>query len=232
MKLHAYISDTGLCSRREAQRLVKAGRVTVDGAVADIATPFADTSDIRVDGRPVGPRRAYVYLMLNKPVGIVCTMARHVNGNIADFVPYPERVSPVGRLDKDSEGLLLLTNRGELSHRLLHGSHDHEKEYRVTVDKPVTGEFLAGMAAGVPMLGTVTKPCRTEQVGEREFRIVLTQGLNRQIRRMCRAFDYRVERLQRVRIMSLELGDLPVGAWRELTPVELVTLLAPLELKP
>lgn len=205
----------------------------MDGTVADIGTPFSETeSDIRVDGRRIGPRRAYTYIMLNKPVGIVCTTAERVSGNIAGFVRHPERLSPVGRLDKDSEGLILLTNHGELSHRLLHGDHDHEKEYLVTVDKPVTDAFLKGMAEGVPMLGTVTKRCRTERTGEREFRIVLTQGLNRQIRRMCRAFDYRVERLRRVRIMSLELGDLPVGEWRELKPEELAALLRPLGLLP
>ncbi|KIL39102.1 pseudouridine synthase [Gordoniibacillus kamchatkensis] len=230
MKLHAYIGDTGACSRREAQRWIKAGRVTVDGRTADIGTAFTEASDIRVDGIPLGPRRPYVYVMLNKPVGIVCTTAAHVEGNIAGFLKHPERLSPVGRLDKESEGLILLTNHGELSHRLLHGDREHEKEYEVTVDKPVTPELLAGMAAGVPMLGTVTKPCRTRAVGERMFRIVLTQGLNRQIRRMCKAFGYRVERLRRVRILGLELGDLPSGAWRELTAAEREALLQPLGL--
>lgn len=230
MKLHAFIGDTGACSRREAQRRIKAGRVSVDGVTAAIDTPFSETSDIRIDGIPIGPRRAYVYVMLNKPVGIVCTMAREVPGNIADYIGHPELLAPVGRLDKDSEGLLLMTNHGEVSQRLLHGAHSFEKEYRVTVDKPLTDEALRGMAAGVPMLGTVTKPCEAERIDERTFRIVLTQGLNRQIRRMCRAFDYRVECLQRVRILGLELGDLPEGAWRELTNLERESLLGPLGL--
>ncbi|MFC0211785.1 pseudouridine synthase [Paenibacillus chartarius] len=230
MKLHAWIGDTGHCSRREAQRLIKAGRVTVDGRVAGIHTPVREDADIRIDGVRLGPRRKYVYIMLNKPVGVVCTMARSVEGNIADFISSDTAISPVGRLDKDSEGLLLLTNHGDVSQRLLHGEHEREKEYRVTVDKPLTAAALEGMAAGVEMLGTVTKPCRTEQAGERTFHIVLTQGLNRQIRRMCRAFDYRVERLQRVRIMELELGDLDMGAWRELTEAERIKLLQPLGL--
>jgi 23S rRNA pseudouridine2604 synthase len=166
-----------------------------------------------------------VYLALNKPIGIECTTDRDVAGNIVDFVGYPERIFPIGRLDKDSEGLILLTNDGDIVNTILRAENEHEKEYIVAVDRPLTPAFLAGMAAGVPILDTVTNPCKVTQVGKNTFRIVLTQGLNRQIRRMCEHFDYRVRRLQRVRIMHVHLGTLPVGKWRELTAIELRGLL-------
>ncbi len=175
--------------------------------------------------QPLRAKPKRVYLALNKPVGIECTTDRDVPGNIVDFVGYPERVFPIGRLDKDSEGLILLTNDGDIVNTVLRAENEHEKEYIVAVDRPLTPAFLAGMAAGVPILDTVTNPCRITQVGKNTFRIVLTQGLNRQIRRMCEHFDYTVRRLQRVRIMHVHLGTLPVGKWRELTATELRGLL-------
>ena len=173
-----------------------------------------------VDGKPLRTRPQRVYLALNKPAGIECTTDRDVPDNIVDFVGHRERVFPIGRLDKDSEGLILLTNDGDIVNNVLRAEHEHEKEYVVAVDRPLTPEFVAGMARGVPILGTVTNPCRVTQVGRNTFRIVLTQGLNRQIRRMCEHFGYTVRSLQRVRIMHVRLGDLPLGRWRNLTPVE------------
>ena len=225
MRLNKFLAETGACSRREADQWIEAGRVTVNGAGAVLGTQVQEGDDVRVDGRPLRPRPTRVYLALNKPVGIECTTDRDVPGNVVDFVGHRERVFPIGRLDKDSEGLLLLTNDGDIVNAILRAENEHEKEYVVTVDRPLTPEFLAGMARGVPILGTVTNPCRLTQVGRNTFRIVLTQGLNRQIRRMCEHFGYTVRRLQRVRIMHVHLGRLPIGKWRELTPAELRGLL-------
>jgi 23S rRNA pseudouridine2604 synthase len=199
--------------------------VTVNGAPAVLGTQVEDGDEVRVDGQPLRGKPRRVYLALNKPVGIECTTDRDVPGNIVDFVGYPERIFPIGRLDKDSEGLILLTNDGDIVNTVLRAEHEHEKEYVVSVDRPLTGAFLAGMAAGVPILDTVTNPCRITQVGRNTFRIVLTQGLNRQIRRMCEHFGYTVRSLRRVRIMHVHLGDLPVGRWRPLTAAELGGLL-------
>jgi len=221
MRLNKYLAETGACSRREADQWIEAGRVSVNGARAVLGTQVAAGDDVQVDGRPLRPKPRRVYLALNKPIGIECTTDRDVPGNIVDFVSYPERVFPIGRLDKDSEGLILLTNDGDVVNTVLRAEHGHEKEYVVAVDRPLTAAFLAGMAAGVPILDTVTNPCRIAQVGRNTFRIVLTQGLNRQIRRMCEHFGYTVRRLQRVRIMHVQLGTLPVGQWRALTPAEL-----------
>jgi len=225
MRLNKFLAETGACSRREADQWIEAGRVTVNGAPAVLGTQVNDGDDVRVDGRPLRPKPKRVYLALNKPIGIECTTDRDVPGNIVDFVAYPERIFPIGRLDKDSEGLILLTNDGDIVNTILRAENEHEKEYIVAVDRPLTPAFLAGMAAGVPILDTVTNPCKVTQVGKNTFRIVLTQGLNRQIRRMCEHFDYRVRRLQRVRIMHVHLGTLPVGKWRELTATELRGLL-------
>jgi 23S rRNA pseudouridine2604 synthase len=227
MRLNKYLSETGVCSRREADDWIAAGRVTVNGTTAVLGTQVQDDDDVRLDGAAIGAKPRRVYLALNKPTGIECTTDREVPGNIVDFVDYPERVFPIGRLDKDSEGLILLTNDGDIVNRVLRAEHEHEKEYLVSVDRPLTPEFLAGMASGVPILGTVTNPCRLTQVGRNTFRIVLTQGLNRQIRRMCEHFDYTVRRLQRVRIMHIQLGQLPIGRWRELTRAEVAPLLPP-----
>lgn len=221
MRINKYLSETGACSRREADQWIEAGRVTVDGVKAVLGTQVVEGQAVLVDGQPLRARPKRVYLALNKPVGIECTTDREVRDNIVDFVAHRERVFPIGRLDKDSEGLILLTNDGDIVNTVLRAEHRHEKEYVVAVDRPLTAEFLAGMAAGVPILGTVTNPCTVTQVGRNTFRIVLTQGLNRQIRRMCEHFGYTVRSLQRVRIMHIRLGDLPLGKWRNLTPEEL-----------
>ncbi len=190
-----------------------------------LGTQVQPGDEVLVDGAAVRARPKRLYLALNKPVGVECTTNRSVHGNIVDFVGHAERIFPIGRLDKDSEGLILLTNDGDIVNELLRAENAHEKEYLVEVDRPVTPEFLAAMARGVPILGTVTAPCRTEPVRKNVFRIVLTQGMNRQIRRMCKHFDYTVRRLQRVRIVNVQLGDLPVGRWRELGEKELRGLL-------
>jgi 23S rRNA pseudouridine2604 synthase len=221
MRLNKYLAETGLCSRREADQRIEAGRVTVNGTVAVLGTQVAEGDVVLIDGQPLRERPTKVYLALNKPIGIECTTDPDVPGNIVGFVGHRERVFPIGRLDKDSEGLILLTNDGDIVNTILRAENEHEKEYVVAVDRPLTPAFLAGMAAGVPILDTVTNPCKVSQVGRNTFRIVLTQGLNRQIRRMCEHFDYTVRRLQRVRIMNVRLGDLPVGKWRNLTPEEL-----------
>ena len=225
MRINKYISESGLCSRREADAWIEAGRVSVNGEIAVLGTKVAPGDEVRVDGRPLRSRPQRVYIALNKPIGIECTTNTSVAGNIVDFVGYPERLFPVGRLDKDSEGLILLTNDGDIVNTILRSQNEHEKEYVVAVDRPLTGDFLAGMARGVPILGTVTKPCRVRQVGRNTFHIILTQGLNRQIRRMCEHYDYTVRRLQRIRIMHIELGSLAVGRWRPLNAKEVAGLL-------
>ncbi len=226
MRINKFVSSSGVCSRREADAWVEAGRVTVNGKRAQLGTQVRGNDVVLVDGRPIGAKdAARVYLALNKPVGITCTTERHVEGNIVDFVGHAQRIFPVGRLDKDSEGLILLTNDGDIVNEILREEHEHDKEYVVTVDRPLTDEFLRGMSAGVAILDTVTKPCLTKQLGRNTFRIVLTQGLNRQIRRMCEVFGYTVRRLKRVRIVNIEIGDLAVGRWRDLTAAELHGLL-------
>src|SRR5688500_4254160 len=215
MRLNKYISETGVCSRREADAWIEAGRVTINGAPATLGTKVGENDRVCVDGRELGKARQHVYIALNKPVGITCTTERHIAGNIVDFVKHRERIFPIGRLDKDSEGLILLTNNGDIVNEILRVENEHEKEYLVTVDRPVTSIFLNGMASGVRILGTVTKPCRVTRVAPATFKIVLTQGLNRQIRRMCSFFGYKVLRLQRLRILNLTLAGLKVGQLRE-----------------
>lgn len=224
MRINKFISETGICSRREADKLIDAKRVTINGIVAELGSTVSPGDDVRIDGNPLGAKKKHVYIALNKPVGITCTTELHVKGNIVDFVNHPERIFPIGRLDKDSQGLILLTNDGDIVNKILRAENNHEKEYIVTVDKPVTANFLHGMANGVRILGTVTKPCKVTKVNERVFNIVLTQGLNRQIRRMCQAFGYQVRQLQRVRIMNIRLGNLKIGQWRNLTSEELKEL--------
>ena len=226
MRLNKFISETGICSRREADAWIEAGRVTVNGAAAVLGTKVEEGDDVRVDGRTIGKAKEHVYIALNKPVGIISTTERDVRDNIVDFVGHKERIFPIGRLDRDSEGLILLTNHGDIVNQVLRSENDHEKEYMVTVDRPVTEIFLNGMASGVRILGTVTKPCRVQRVSPATFRIILTQGLNRQIRRMCSFFGYKVTRLQRVRIMNVTLGSLKVGQWRELRRDEVQELLS------
>lgn len=227
MRLNKYISETGLCSRREADARIEAGRVTINGVVATLGMQVNEGDVVCVDGRQVGGAQKHVYIALNKPPGVICTTDRDIPGNITDFLRYPERIFPIGRLDKDSEGLILLTNNGDIVNEILRVENAHEKEYVVTVDRPVTEIFLNGMASGVRILGTVTRPCKVTRVGPATFRIVLTQGLNRQIRRMCSFFGYKVVRLQRVRIINLTLTGLAlkVGKWRELQDQEVRGLL-------
>jgi 23S rRNA pseudouridine2604 synthase len=225
LRLNKYISETGLCSRREADARIEAGRVTINGVVATLGTQVATGDVVCVDGKPVGGQERHVYIALNKPIGITSTVEPHIAGNLLEVVKYPQRIFPIGRLDKDSEGLLLLTNNGDIVNEILRSENEHEKEYVVTVDRPVTEIFLNGMASGVRILGTVTKPCKVRRVGAGTFRIILTQGLNRQIRRMCSFFGYKVLKLQRVRIINLQLGDLKPGQWRQLEPAEVRGLL-------
>jgi len=225
MRLNKFISETGVCSRREADSWIEAGRVTVNGQPAVLGTQVGEGDVVCVDGRPVGAAKQHVYIALNKPVGIICTTERDVADNIVDFVRHRERIFPIGRLDRDSEGLILLTNHGDIVNQILRSENEHEKEYVVTVDRPVTEIFLNGMASGVRIMGTVTKPCRVRRIGPATFRIILTQGLNRQIRRMCSFFGYKVVRLQRVRVMNIELGNLRSGQWRELGRDEVRELL-------
>ncbi len=225
MRLNKYISETGLCSRREADARIEAGRVTINGVVATLGTQVKEGDVVCVDGQPVAGEQQHVYIALNKPVGVICTTDREIPGNITDFVAYRERIFPIGRLDKESEGLILLTNNGDIVNEILRVENAHEKEYVVTVDRPVTEIFLNGMASGVRILGTVTRPCKVKRVGPATFRIVLTQGLNRQIRRMCSFFGYKVLRLQRVRIINLTLDGLKPGQWRELSDREVRGLL-------
>ena len=228
-RLNKFIADSGYCSRREADRLISEGRVRVDGRVGVLGDRVEAGMSVTVDGRRLSGRGERVYLMLYKPAGIVCTADPREPMNVVDYIHYPVRIFAVGRLDKDSEGLLLLTSDGEIVNRLLRAAGGHEKEYDVTVDRPVTAEFLKRMSEGVPILETVTLPCRVRRTGEKSFNIVLVQGLNRQIRRMCEALGYSVRALRRIRIMNLRLDGLRPGQWRELTDEELRTLLAALD---
>jgi 23S rRNA pseudouridine2604 synthase len=225
MRLNKHISESGACSRREADAWIAAGRVTVNGQPGALGTQVKAGDVVRVDGKPLATRERRVYIALNKPRGITSTTERDVPGNIVDFVGHRERIFPVGRLDKDSEGLILLTNDGDIVNEVLREEHGHEKEYLVTVEPAVTDNFLAMMARGVRIGGEKTKPAKVTRAGSNQFRIVLTQGLNRQIRRMCSALGWRVKRLLRVRIMHIRLGELPSGRWRDLTQAELQPLL-------
>ena len=220
MRLNKYISETGACSRREADKWIEAGRVSLNGQPATLGTQVADGDEVRVDGNLIGVKKQQVYIALNKPVGIICTTEVHIEDNIIDHVDFPERIFPVGRLDRDSEGLILLTNNGDIVNEILRSENNHEKEYVVTVDRPITDLSLRMLAAGVKIMGELTKPSKVTRVNAQSFRIILTQGLNRQIRRMCSALGYKAQRLQRVRIMNIHLGNLRPGQWRHLTPAE------------
>ena len=231
MRLNRYIADTGFCSRREADRLIAEGRVAVDGVRARIGAELAEGGEVRIDGNVLSARtaakgqRRHVYIALNKPVGITCTTEESVKGNIVDFVGHQQRIFPIGRLDKDSEGLILLTSNGDIVNEVLRAENKLEKEYLVAVNHPVTAEFLRGMSRGVPVHGKTTLPCTTGKLGSQGFRIVLTQGMNRQIRLMAAHFGYRVKQLLRVRIGNVRLGHLKPGRWRNLTDAELRGLL-------
>ena len=231
MRLNRHIADTGYCSRREADRLIAEGRVVVGGLRARIGAELPEGAEVRIDGEILAARaaargkRRHVYIALNKPVGITCTTEASVKGNIVDFVGHQQRIFPIGRLDKDSEGLILLTSNGDIVNDILRAENKLEKEYLVAVNRPVTPEFLRGMARGVPVHGQTTLPCRTGKLGAQGFRIVLTQGLNRQIRLMAAHFGYRVKQLLRVRIGNVRLGHLKPGRWRNLSDAELRGLL-------
>ncbi|WP_019914432.1 23S rRNA pseudouridine(2604) synthase RluF [Paenibacillus sp. HW567] len=220
MRINKFISETGYCSRREADKLVEGGRVTINGERAVLGSQAETGDEVRIDGKLLETGSKVVYIALNKPVGITSTTEAHIQGNIVDFVGHHERIFPIGRLDKDSEGLILLTNDGDIVNKILRAEGKHEKEYIVTVDRPITPAFITGMSSGVKILGGRTLPCEVTRVSERVFRIILTEGKNRQIRRMCTAFGYEVRRLQRIRIMNIRLGAMKTGQWRELTVQE------------
>ena len=232
MRINKFLSEAGIVSRRGADKWIEAGRVVINGQLAELGSQVQDGDDVEVDGKPVTVEEQLVYIMLNKPVGITSTTERHVKGNVVDFVNHPLRIFHIGRLDKDSDGLLLLTNDGDIVNEILREEHGHEKEYIVTVDRPITDEFIRSMEKGVPILDTVTKPCTLKKLGARKFNITLTQGLNRQIRRMCTALGYNVVSLRRMRIMNVTLGHLPVGQWRDLTATERTTLFNELNYTP
>ncbi|GGB79922.1 23S rRNA pseudouridine(2604) synthase RluF [Dyadobacter sediminis] len=221
IRINKYISETGFCSRREADKLVEQGRVILNGRKAVLGDKASAEDQVFIDGKPLVVKKAGVYIAFNKPVGITCTTERHVKGNIIDFIRHPERIFPIGRLDKPSEGLIFLTSDGDIVNKILRAGNNHEKEYVVTVDKPVTAEFVARMSAGVPILGTVTRKCVVRKDSSYVFTIILTQGLNRQIRRMCEFLGYNVQKLKRIRIMNVTLQNLPTGKWRNLTADEL-----------
>jgi len=220
LRINKFISDSGVASRRAADRMVEEGRVTVNGRIATLGDRIGPGDRVEVDGKPISLETDRIIIAFNKPRGITCTADRDDPTNIIDFIGYPKRIYTIGRLDKDSEGLILLTNDGELANQVMRSRAEHEKEYVVTVDRKVTDSFLAQMSSGVQILGRMTKPCETERVSDKCFRIVLRQGLNRQIRRMCGNLGYTVVTLRRIRIMNVELGDLPVGKYRELSEDE------------
>ena len=223
-RLNNFIGETGYCSRREADKLIDEGRVTINGNVAEMGTKVSTEDQIRIDGRLIVEKREKpVYLAFNKPVGIECTTNLEVKNNIVDYINYPKRIFPIGRLDKASEGLIFMTNDGDIVNKILRARNNHEKEYTVTVNRPITDRFIERMSNGVPILDTVTRKCKVEQVSKYIFKIILTQGLNRQIRRMCEYLGYEVTALKRIRIINISL-DVPVGRYRDLTDGEIKEL--------
>lgn len=225
IRINKYLSEVGFCSRRAADKLIEEGRVTINGKIPEMGTKITSQDEVMVDGKLISEsKEKFVYIAFNKPVGIVCTTDTEVEkDNIIDFINYPSRIFPIGRLDKPSEGLIFLTNDGDIVNKILRSRNNHEKEYLVTVNKPITKEFIEAMSNGVPILDTVTKKCFVKQTGKYSFKIILTQGLNRQIRRMCNHLFYQVVTLKRIRIMNVSL-DVPVGKWRYLTNNELVEI--------
>ncbi|MCX2680396.1 23S rRNA pseudouridine(2604) synthase RluF [Galbibacter sp. EGI 63066] len=224
-RINKYLSEAGYCSRREADKLIQQKRVTINGEIPEMGTKISADDEVRVDGKLISePKDDFVYLAFNKPVGIVCTTDTRVEkNNIIDFINYPKRIFPIGRLDKPSEGLIFLTNDGDIVNKILRARNNHEKEYIVTVNKTVTPDFVKRMGNGIPILDTVTRKCHVEKIGANTFKIILTQGLNRQIRRMCEYLGYKVVKLKRIRIMNISL-DVPVGQWRYITEKELKDL--------
>lgn len=221
IRLNKFISGTGICSRREADKLIQQGRVTVNGVKSEMGTKVNSKDHIKVDGKPLKSKEKPIYIAFNKPVGVTCTTEHKVKDNIVDFINYPKRIFPIGRLDKPSEGLIFLTNDGDIVNKILRAGNKHEKEYIVTVDKPITSEFIRKMGNGIPILNTITQKCFLKKEGKFVFSIILTQGLNRQIRRMCEFLGYNVIKLKRIRIMNITLENLPVGKWRYLTKEEM-----------
>ena len=225
IRINKYMSEVGFCSRREADKLLEKGKITINGKKPELGTKVGPIDIVKVNGKPIGkPKQKHVYIAFNKPVGIVSTTdTKRERNNMIDYIGHPERIFPIGRLDKDSEGLIFLTSEGDIVNKILRSKNDHEKEYVVTVDKAIDSSFIQKMSEGIPILDTITLPCKAEKTGRSSFRIVLTQGLNRQIRRMCEYLGYEVKQLRRVRIMNVKL-DIPVGKWRNLTPSELKEL--------
>jgi pseudouridine synthase len=224
-RLNKFISDSGFCSRREADRLIEQGKVTINGKKPELGTKVGDGDLVKVDGKPINAvaenKSDRIYIAYNKPIGIICITDTSIEDNIIDAIGYKQRIFPIGRLDKPSEGLIFLTNDGDIVNKILRAENAHDKEYVVTVDKPITESFIKHMSKGVPILGTITKPCKVTKESQFVFKMILTQGLNRQIRRMCEYLGYNVRKLKRTRIMNVELGNLKPGAWRYLTSQEM-----------
>ncbi|WP_249595356.1 23S rRNA pseudouridine(2604) synthase RluF [Peribacillus frigoritolerans] len=232
MRINKFISESGITSRRGADKWIAEGRVTINGTLAELGSQAEPGDDVRVDGKPIKVEQQNVYIALNKPIGITSTTEKHIKGNIVDFVNHPLRIFHIGRLDKDSSGLILLTNDGDIVNEILRAENKHEKEYIVTVDKPLTASFIKDMSSGVEILDTKTLPCKVEQLTKYTFNITLMQGLNRQIRRMCSALGYEVRDLHRIRIMNIHLDGLAIGQWRDLTEDELTELFKELDYTP
>ncbi|WP_159822467.1 23S rRNA pseudouridine(2604) synthase RluF [Colwellia sp. 20A7] len=224
-RLNKYISESGFCSRRGADKLIETNRVTINGKLPELGTKVQPDDEVKVDGKLISAsaknKSDRIYIAYNKPIGITCTSEAHVRGNIIDAIGHKERIFPIGRLDKPSEGLIFLTSDGDIVNKILRAENAHDKEYIVTVDKPISERFVERMSRGVPILGTITKPCIVRVKSRFVFSIILTQGLNRQIRRMCEYLDYEVKALKRERIMNVKLGNLKSGQWRDLTPAEM-----------
>lgn len=231
VRINKYLSEAGVCSRREADRLLEEGRITIDGVPAVMGSKVTLGQVVMLDGKKVSKEEETIVIAFNKPVGVVCTSAKEEKNNIIDYIGYEKRIYPVGRLDKESQGLILLTNDGEMMNRILKTANNHEKEYVVTVNKPINREFIEGMEKGVPILDTVTRKCKVYKVNDTTFRIILMQGLNRQIRRMCEYFGYKVKRLERIRIMNIHLKGIEQGKYRSLTTEELSQLRKELKLE-
>ena len=221
VSLNKYISSTGICSRREANRIIEAGRVTINNTKAQLGNRVFPGDIVRIDNKLLKPKPEAIYIALNKPVGIVSTTDSKEKKNIVSHINHKERLFPIGRLDKASEGLILLTNDGDIVNKILRSGNNHEKEYIVTVDRPINERFIKRMSNGIPILGTKTKKCEVHKLGEKKFKIILVQGLNRQIRRMCEYLGYKVVKLKRIRIMNIKLGELKYGKWRNLTEQEM-----------
>jgi len=224
IRINKFLSEAGYCSRREADKYVDLGIITINGVKVEMGMKVQPGDEVRVNDKLIGTKAEPVYIALNKPQGITCTTDQHIDGNIVDYVNYPERIFPIGRLDKPSEGLILLTNDGDIVNKILRAGNNHEKEYVVTVDKKIDHNFILGMSNGVPILDTITNKCKVVQTGPQSFNIILTQGLNRQIRRMCEHFGFRVRKLKRMRIMNLTLDNIKAGEWRHLTRTEMKEL--------